>query len=153
MPMLTVADAEPEDLEEIRALLREAGLNDDGVDGCLAGFIVAREGPRLIATACLEDCGAAGLLRSVAVVPDRRRRGLAAGLVLTLLGRSASKGHGAVYLLTSTAQGYFERFGSTHIERSQVSPAVQETGQFRSQVCASSAVMVREPGRAAAREA
>lgn len=67
MPMLTVADAEPEDLEEIRALLREAGLNDDGVDGCLAGFIVAREGPRLIATACLEDCGAAGLLRSVAV--------------------------------------------------------------------------------------
>jgi SAM-dependent methyltransferase len=76
MPAPIVAGAGPADLDEIRTLLREAGLSDEGVDQCLGGFLVAREGARLIATACLEDCGTAGLLRSVAVASDLQESGL-----------------------------------------------------------------------------
>lgn len=146
--MLTIADAQAADLHEICALLAAAGLSTEGIADVvpdrLAGFIVAREDGRLVATAGLEDHGEAGVLRSVAVVPDRRNRGLASALVGSLVERSRSRGHGAVYLLTDAAEPYFARFGFRRIDRSQVAPAVAGSRQFTGETCACATAMVLE---------
>jgi amino-acid N-acetyltransferase len=142
VPVLTIAGAQPAELGEIRGLLASAGLSLEGVAGSLGGFLLAREDGRLVATACLEDHGTSGLLRSVATVPDRRGRGLAACLVRSLIQRAQARGHEMVYLLTTTAQGYFERFGFRRIERTEVRPEMLEAGQFKGQRCESSVVMV-----------
>ena len=141
---VTVTDAQSADLGEIEGLLTLSGLSPEGVAESLAGFVVALENGRLVATAGLEEHGAAGLLRSVATAPDRRGRGLAQRLVGTLLERARSREYDAVYLLTSGAEAYFERFGFRRIDRQAVPSGVRGAGQFTNQTCASSAVMVLE---------
>lgn len=149
-PVPTIADGRSSDLDGVHALLRGVGLEVDGVAERIADFLVAREGDRVIAVAGLEDHATAGLLRSVAAAPDRRNRGLARYLVNALIERSRERGHAAVYLLTKTAEAYFERFGFRQISRAEVKPAVLASGQFRGECCESSTVMVldliEEPG-------
>ena len=144
MPVLTITDAGAADLSDVCALLEAAGLSPEGVAEEISGFLIAREDGRAVAVAGLEDHGSAGLLRSVAVATDRRNRGLAATLITMLIERSRARGDEALYLLTSTAEGYFERFGFWKVDRSDVRPAVQGSEQFQGATCRSSAVMVLE---------
>jgi len=145
-----VTSAAPTDLDGIRALLEAVGLSSHGVAAGLAGFVVAREGGRIVATARLDSHGTAGVLRSVATAPDRRGRGLTARVVKHVLGRSWAQGHHAVYLLTTDAAGYFRRLGFLQTDRAAVPDAVLASEQFRSAACASAVIMVlRRPARPA----
>lgn len=140
-----IAAATADDVEAIRALLVAAGLVADRVADRVDRFLVVREAGRPVACACLDDHGEAGLLRSVAVAPERRGRGLARALVVALLERARRRGHVAVYLLTSSAQGYFERFGFRPVERACVHPAILTSDQFGGRgECTTSTVMVLE---------
>ncbi len=76
MPV-TIAPGGARDLEEILALLASAGLQGEGVPGQITGFLVARSGGRVVAAAGLENHGAAGILRSVAVAHGYRGCGIA----------------------------------------------------------------------------
>ncbi|MDR7518309.1 MAG: arsenic resistance N-acetyltransferase ArsN2 [Armatimonadota bacterium] len=147
--MLTITNAGQDDLEAICALLSAVGLSTDGVAEAMAGFLVAREDGRVVAVAGLEDHGAAGVLRSVAVAPDRRNQRLGAELVAALIDRSRQQGHRALYLLTNGAEGYFARFGFRRVGRDAVRPEVARSSQFGSEACTSSAVMVLEFGAGA----
>jgi len=144
--VLTISEGRPSDLDEVLALLAASGLQADGVHEHIADFLVAREDSRVIAVAALEDYGVAGLLRSVAVARDRRDWGLGRYLTHTIIERSGQRGHAALYLLTDTAQAYFERFGFRPLERSAVRPAVLASVQFQEESCKSSVVMVMEFG-------
>jgi N-acetylglutamate synthase-like GNAT family acetyltransferase len=135
------AGGNPADLDALRELLESAGLSSTGVTDHLGGFLVVREGIRLVAAAGLEDHGSAGLLRSVAVAPDRRDRGLASQLVRILVARSHALGHAALYLRTTTAERYFERFGFRRVEQAEVIPAVLQSAQFQDGWCRSSVIM------------
>lgn len=144
-PPPKIEAATAEDVEAIRALLVGAGLAADRVADRVDRFVVVREAGRPVACACLDDHGEAGLLRSVAVAPKRRGGGLARAMVVALLERARRRGHRAVYLLTSTAQGYFERFGFRPVERARVHPAVLTSDQFGERgECTTSTVMVLE---------
>lgn len=135
------AGGTPADLKAIRELLESAGLSATGVTDHLDGFLVVREGTRVVAAAGLEDHGSAGLLRSVAVAPDRRDRGLASQLVRILVARSRALGHAALYLRTTTAERYFERFGFRRVEQADVIPDVLQSAQFQDGWCRSSVIM------------
>jgi len=139
---LTIQDGRPGDLDEVRALLTGVGLSTDGVVEHIADFLVARENGRLVATAALEDHGTAGLLRSVAVAPDRQRWGLARYLTNASIERARGRSLAAVYLLTRDAQRYFERHGFRPIDRNEVRPAVRQSTQFQEESCASATAMV-----------
>lgn len=141
---LTIANGRASDLDEVLALLAASGLGADGVAEHITDCLVAREDGRLVAVAALEDYRVAGLLRSVAVAADRRDWGLGRYLTHALIERSRRCGHAALYLLTDTAQAYFERFGFRPIERSTVQPAVLASVQFRGESCKASVVMVLE---------
>ncbi|HEY8310016.1 MAG TPA: hypothetical protein VIG47_05635, partial [Gemmatimonadaceae bacterium] len=49
----------------------------------------------------------------------------------------------ALYLLTTTAEGYFPRFGFTRISRETASDGVRNSVEFRDACPASATVMVR----------
>jgi len=131
------------DRETVEALLRRADLPPDGLDeqfGEPYGLAVA-DGA-VVGAAGVEVYGDAGLLRSVAVDPAWRGRGVGAALTRERLEWARARGLGAVYLLTNTAAGYFPRLGFTPVARDRVPEAVRGSLQFAS-VCPSTAkVMV-----------
>ena len=134
-PRPTVAD-----FACIRALLSAHGLPVAYLSlPMLAHFRVSREGDRIIAVAGLEQIGASGLLRSVAVDPAYRRRGLAARLVATLEAEASRLGITTLYLLTTSAAPYFAGIGYSLLERSHVPPGVRDSAEF-SKLCPASAV-------------
>jgi amino-acid N-acetyltransferase len=79
----------------------------------------------------------------VAVAAAARSHRLGAGLTAAALDLAAARDVPAVYLLTSTAERYFPRFGFERIERDAVPPGVQTSVEFIS-ACPSSATVMRK---------
>lgn len=140
-----IASAQPADLPAVKRLLREAGLPDqDVVAPLLAHFLVAVRGAALVGVVGLEPFGRCGLLRSLAVAPAERRRGLGIELTRSLERRARSLGIAQLYLLTTTAEGFFASLGYRAIPRDRAPAAIQSTSEYR-ELCASTSVcMVRD---------
>src|SRR5688572_4680552 len=88
------------DHPQVTALLVRLGLPLAGISPELGGFVVAERDGVVLGTAALEQYGAVGLLRSVAVDPVHRGSGLGATLVDAVLDRARSSGVEDVFLLT-----------------------------------------------------
>ena len=69
------------DLPAIEQLLVSSHLPVDGVRAALSGFLVADAGGHVVGVVGMEACGSYGLLRSTAVAPEWRGRGIARRLV------------------------------------------------------------------------
>lgn len=121
-------------------LLEANKLPVAGVPGSLEHFIVAEADGRTVGTIGLERYGQYGLLRSAAVAADWQGRGVGRALVNRLLAHSKELGLSAIYLLTTTADGYFPAFGFNAVSRSNVPAEVQESVEFTS-ACPSSAAV------------
>lgn len=130
-----------EDLSAIEALLASLNLTAAGAGAHLHQFLVAEDGGRVVGSAGLEIYGTCALLRSVAVAPSHRRRGLAKSLVTNLLDQAHRSDVRDVYLLTTTAEGYFGRLGFGTIPREAVDPAVQRSAEFGDRLCATASAM------------
>jgi amino-acid N-acetyltransferase len=135
--------ARAEDLGPVLERLRAASLPEDGVAEAFGGFVVAEEQGTIVGAAGLERWGDYALLRSVVVAPEVQGRGVGAALVEGALQAAREGGARAVYLLTTTADGYFPRHGFRAITRAEVPAALQESVEFRSACPESAVVMVR----------
>lgn len=120
------------DLPAVGELLGRSGLPTSDLQTSRPQFIVACEGENVVGVGALEQRGAAALLRSVAVAPLWRRSGLGHQIVRALERQARAAGIAELFLLTLTAQEFFEREGYRVVERAQVPPAVQESAEFRS---------------------
>ncbi len=132
--------ATPGDLSAVERLLEASGLPLDGVANALPTFYVAVDGG-LVGVAGLEVCCDNALLRSVAIAPEWRSRGVGRLLVNRLIADAESRGIRALYLLTTTAEHYFPGFGFTRVERGAVPDDVRATAEFQSACPASATVM------------
>lgn len=140
------------DLAQLKALLRAQRLPDDDCGEAGRYFCGIFDGGELIAAGGLETAAPYALLRSVAVQPAYRARGLARRITDHLLARASREGRLAVYLLTETAEKYFASLGFDTVERSDVPAEIRRTQQF-STLCPQSASCMRRllpPGRATA---
>jgi amino-acid N-acetyltransferase len=140
----TLRAAEPRDMQSIRELLQESGLPTEDLARARPEFVVACEGKRIVGVGALERFGAAGLLRSIAVAPDRRGAGIGPMIVEYLEERARTDGLSELVLLTQTAKGFFEWQGYRIIERSHAPAPVQDSEEFRS-LCPSSAFCMSKP--------
>lgn len=111
------------DLPSIRSLLTSVDLTVAGVGEHVDHFLVVEDGGKIVACAGLETYGFHALLRSVAVHPHYRNRGLATLLVTRLVDQTRQDRLHAVYLLTTSAEAYFRRLGFETIPREDVDPA------------------------------
>ena len=129
----------PADFAPIVRLLDDAHLpHADLTPEHLAHFLVLRDGDAIVGVVGMEVRGDAGLLRSLAVAADRRGAGLAARLVDALEARARAAGIRTLYLLTTTAEGFFARRGYAPADRATVPDAILATEEFRG-ICPSTA--------------
>jgi amino-acid N-acetyltransferase len=154
LPQPAVRRARLDDLPDIEALLKACALPTDGVAQVLRTtpeqFLVAHDASHaLIAVAGVEGHGVHGLLRSVAVHPNARTRGVGAALVEQLVAEADASGRTALFLLTTTAEDYFPRFGFARTERAHVPGDIAGTVEFAGACPASAVVMVRYASPAA----
>lgn len=131
------------DLADIERLLTDSGLPTAGVREALSDFFVAHAGGALVGVAGLEVRANHALLRSVAVQPEWRSRGVGRALVHTAIEEAEARGIQGLYLLTTTAERYFPSFGFHTIAREQVPAEIQATDEFTSACPASATVMRR----------
>jgi N-acetylglutamate synthase and related acetyltransferases len=129
------------DLPAIEQLLVSSHLPVDGVRAALSGFLVADAGGHVVGVVGMEACGSYGLLRSTAVAPEWRGRGIARRLVERVIDEAESRGVRAVYLLTTTAETYFPSFGFRATTRNTVPDEVRATDEFRGACPESATVM------------
>ena len=133
-----------EDLAAIRSLLLENGLpHSDLTPQQVINFLVAYHGNRLVGAVGLETYDLAALLRSLVVHHDFRCLGIGARLVHEIEHQAISYGVSQLYLLTTTAEGYFTRLGYHRIERAMTPPTIQATSEFRS-LCPASACCLQK---------
>ncbi|HEY3220411.1 MAG TPA: arsenic resistance N-acetyltransferase ArsN2 [Gemmatimonadales bacterium] len=137
-----IRPAAPDDLPEILTLLKQSSLPIAGIERHIATILAARQDDTIVGCAAVEVYGAAGLLRSVAVAKDRRGIGLGQQLTRAALELARSRGMTTVYLLTTTADGFFPRFGFERIPRELIDPALEASEELRG-ACPASAVAMR----------
>jgi amino-acid N-acetyltransferase len=130
------------DWPQVAALLSAVGLPLDGAEAHIDDFVLAERDGAIVGCAGLERYGHAALLRSVAVRTDRQGRGLGEILVHRALAHAAANGVETVALLTTTAAGFFPRFGFRAVERATIPVALHASVEFRAACPASATAMV-----------
>ena len=146
-PAATLRPATADDLAGVERLLTASGLPLDGVREALPTFTVAEAAGDLVGVAGLEVCCEHALLRSVAVRPEWRTRGVGRALVTRVISDAEARGIHALYLLTTTAERYFPSFGFRTVTRDAVPADVQATKEFQGACPASATVMMRPVAR------
>ena len=131
------------DWPAVRALLEEsvlplAGLGESGVE-----LWVADADGEVVGVAGLEVHGRYGLLRSLVVEAGHRGTGLGCRLTQAVLGAARDRGLASLFLLTTTAEGYFPRFGFRAVDRAGVPASLGASEELRGACPASAVVMER----------
>lgn len=137
---VTFRPATTADLPAVRSLLERCGLpTRDLQREHLEHFFVCHAGDRLAGVVGIDTVGELGLLRSLAVDSQLRGRRIAHGLWMRSHDDALRRGVRRLYLLTTTAEQLFTRWGFCRVARELVPHSVQATEEFAS-LCPSSAV-------------
>jgi amino-acid N-acetyltransferase len=142
MTSVAIGPATLSDFDVVAALLEREGLPLAGLQNHFDHTLVARDGARIVGCAALEVYQDGALLRSVAVDAPHRGTGLGSELTRAALRLAEEHGIRAVYLLTTTAERFFPRFGFEAIDRVDVPDSVMRSAEF-THACPSSAIVMR----------
>lgn len=123
-------------------MLAEAGLpTDDLSPRLLANFFFVGDARRPDGVVGLEYLGDQALIRSLAVHPDARGRGLGAALLAHAEQRARAHGIATLYLLTDTAERFFAAHGYLRVARERAPKPIRLSRQF-SALCPASAILM-----------
>ena len=133
------------DLSAIESLLRANNLPVADISKAPIGRFLVTEGASgsVIGIGGLEQLGSSVLLRSLAVAPEVRGIGIARALIARLEDIARSRARQDVWLLTTTAEQFFERAGYLLVNREDVPSEVRFCEQFAS-LCPSTASCMRK---------
>ncbi len=137
---LTFRIASDEDGNAIRDFLERASLPTESIGKNSTDFYVAELDGSVAAVAGLEYYGSDALLRSVAVRPELRNRGLGNQIVDFMLSTARGQKSTRVVLLTETAERFFAKKGFTVVDRTSLkNDALSHSSEF-AHACPKSAV-------------
>jgi amino-acid N-acetyltransferase len=139
-----IEPARPDDAQDVIHLLTQHHLPPDGLRDHLATTLVARRNDQIVGSAALEVYPDGALLRSVAVASEAQGQGLGHALTNAAIRMAEDLRVPAIFLLTTTAERYFPKFGFERIARTEVPATVQTSIEFTS-ACPSSAAVMRKP--------
>lgn len=132
--------SQPSDREAVCALLVGFGLPLDGLAAAELWVLESSDGA-VVGAAGLETYGVQGLLRSVAVAKDLQGRGWGAFLVSFVVGEARKRRVQDLFLLTTTASGFFGKLGFREARRETVTGMVVDSVEFKS-ACPKTAVLM-----------
>ena len=131
-----------EDFRAIIRMLSAYSLPDSDIEPGRQSFIVAEHEGKIIGCAGYEAYGVTALFRSLAV--DSEYRNLDIGKLLT--GKVMDLAHEnnihEFYLLTTTADGFFQKQGWKVIHRNEVPEKIKTSTEFAS-ICPSTAICMK----------
>ncbi|MBO0949862.1 arsenic resistance N-acetyltransferase ArsN2 [Fibrella forsythiae] len=133
--------ATPTDRPALTELLTQAKLLTDDLPENLGTFILAFDNDTLAGTAGVDIIELTGLLRSVAVAPAYQHQHIGRQLIAAAEKLASDKGIMNLYLITTTADRYFDRLGFERVDRNNVPEAIATTRQF-SELCPASSVVM-----------
>jgi len=143
--LFSIRPATAQDLPIVQRLLVAAELPLDGLDEQFGeGYAIAECGGVAIGVEGIEVYGDAGLLRSAAVQPAWRGRGVGDALTQDRLSWAVTRGLREVWLLTTTAADSFPRFGFQRASRHDAPAALQRSREF-AEACPATAIAMRRP--------
>lgn len=129
----------------VETLLEAEGLPvEDLTEAHLQHFFFCGDGDAPSGLVGLELLGQQALMRSLVVSGAARSQGIGSALVLHAEAYAAAHGARDIYLLTTTADSFFERQGYKVLDRTQAPPSIQSTREFASLCPASSAFMFKQ---------
>lgn len=131
------------DDDAIRALLEESKLPTESVGRTTTEFFVAERFGVVVGVAGFEFYGEDALLRSVAVQPELRNSGVGSRLVDWMIAFASQKGLKNIFLLTNTAQRFFERKGFTVTDRSTVTNKDLSSSSEFAHICPVSSICMK----------
>jgi amino-acid N-acetyltransferase len=140
---LALEPADEEDLAYVESLLEANGLPTSDVRSKPGCFYVAHDGDERVGVGGVETHGSVGLLRSVAVERSVRGEGLGTALCERLETVARDSGIETLYLLTTTASGFFAGLGYAEVDRSQAPEGIRGMTEF-ADLCPDSAVCMRK---------
>jgi amino-acid N-acetyltransferase len=123
-------------------LLKKNNLPTEDINPGTQLFVV-EEGDNVIATVAVEYDYNDALLRSLSVSEEKRSSGIGAELVDFIEDYVRMQGVRTIYILTTTAAGFFSRRGYTLIDRSNVPQFIKDTKEY-SVICASSSTLMKK---------
>jgi len=130
---------------QVTALLDAVALITQDLVSSLPGFVVLVDGERVVATGALVMLGpgapAGGMIRSVVVDPAFQGRGLGKKIYKHLEEIARERGLADLYLLTETAESFFQPLGYALIQRDSAPVELQAVPQFASLCPADALVM------------
>ena len=139
---MEIRSAKRDELPELVEMLRQSKLPVAGTKEHFTNYLVATKEERIVGMVGLEIYGEVGLLRSLAVAPAEKGSGVGASLVRAILEKAEQRNIDAVYLLTTTAEAYFPRFGFERISRGDVDKRLAASEELRG-ACPETAVCMR----------
>ena len=139
---MKIRPATDSDLEHVEALLRDARLPLEGArDAFRVGF-VAEEHDAIVGAVALEMYPDSALLRSLVVDQAVQGKGLGGRLTQAAIEEAQRRGVHAIYLLTTTAERFFPRFGFEVVDRADVPVALTASEEF-THACPATAIVMR----------
>lgn len=133
---------DPDALSGLATLLAEAGLpTTDLAEGGRSFFRFDDVG--LVGYGGLEGDGADRLLRSLVVVPDRRREGIGCVMLAALEQQAVLLGVERLHLLTTTAADFFKANGYAVADRLTAPVSIAASREFTSLCPASAAYLAK----------
>ena len=144
---LEEADAE-DDRPRIERLLRANGLPHEDLDTSPVRLFIGYddggdEADAFVGVGGVERYGSDALLRSVVVPADLRGEGYGEALYRAIESRAREEGADELYLLTTTAAGFFAGLGFEAIDRDGAPESIRETAEFRD-LCSAEATCMRK---------
>ncbi|GGJ53619.1 arsenic resistance N-acetyltransferase ArsN2 [Deinococcus roseus] len=138
---MPIQAATPADWPRIEALLSRLQLPLQGAQEYLSHFWLQEDQQELQAVAGLELHGDFGLLRSVAVAPEHQNHRHGTALVQHLIQQARQQNLHTLFLLTTTAERYFQKFGFQRILRADLPPEVLASEELQGACPQSATVM------------
>ncbi len=138
---VTIEAARANNAPAIEVLLARVCLPAVGVHENVGTFLVAREGGRIVGCAGFETYGRTALLRSLAVEPGARGRGLGGRLAREILERARRSGAAEAVLLTASVQKMVSALGFVPVARESLPAEVTGSWEFKVHCCDSATCM------------
>ena len=123
-------------------MLQENDLPISDLDETKTLFAFLSNGD-VIGTGGLESFGDCALLRSISMRKDLQKKGMGKFIVGELEKVARQSGINCLYLLTTTAEGFFTNWGYEIIDREAVPIEIKNTSEFSS-ICPSTAKVMRK---------
>ncbi|MFW9769208.1 MAG: arsenic resistance N-acetyltransferase ArsN2 [Candidatus Thorarchaeota archaeon] len=141
--------AKESDHAAVVVLLQDVDLPPDEIELHMENFLIIRHpeavaGPEsLIGSVGLEIYEDSALLRSLAVHPDFQGKGLGSRLVDSIIDFAKGKDIHRLFLLTDTAEKFFEKRGWVVVTRDKIPEDMKQSVEFTT-LCTSSPSMMKE---------